>query len=70
MSDPLDIEAIKARNERRKDGFTCGCGRAHHETIRDGLEVADIDALIAEVERLRADLDEAEDRIQRMDNQL
>lgn len=62
MSDPLDIEAIRARNRVRDEGPDCEC------TWRNGgfdvdrtcphdeksSATADIDTLIAEVERLRA----------------
>lgn len=45
----IDLEAIRARNETRKRGNCYDCGHAHN----DSDARADIDALIAEVERLR-----------------
>jgi len=45
----IDLEAIRARNETRKSGWCYDCKHAHD----DSDPKADIDALLAEVERLR-----------------
>ena len=51
-----DLAAIRERNEGRKSGSCYDCGHAH-----DGSDArADIDALLAEVERLRHKASECE----------
>jgi|GEM_PF-2050937 len=45
----IDLDAIRARNETRKSGWCYDCKHAHN----DSDPKADIDALLAEVERLR-----------------
>ena len=49
MSDKPDIEAIRKRNEERKGDFPYGWA----EELSESQAVADIDALLAEVERLQ-----------------
>lgn len=46
----IDIEAIRKRNEERKSGRCYDCAHAHD----DSDAKADIDALLAEVDQLRA----------------